>query len=226
MLEPRDERPWGPRRIAGAVGVVLLLLAGLFAVAAGRAAVSCRRELHAAEGFLASGDLASALLSARHAAEWYVPLDSCSDGGLTLLGQIAAKADATGQRELALVALRSARTSIMLTRWLVTPHAERLPRLHAEISARMAAERRLSGKAQPDDQARYLAQLDGYEARRPNPWLALAGSLGFVGWLGAVAGFAWFGLRPDGSFVWPRAWGWAGTALVLFCLWLTLVRYA
>ena len=67
---------------------------------------------------------------------------------------------------------------------------------------------------------------DGYEARRPNPWLALAGSLGFVGWLGAVAGFAWFGLRADGSFVWQRAWGWAGTALVLFCLWLTLVRFA
>jgi hypothetical protein len=226
MLEPRDERPWGPRRIAGAVGVVLLLLAGLFAVAAGRAAVSCRRELHAAEGFLASGDLASALLSARHGAEWYVPLDSCSEGGLTLLDQIAAKADATGQRELALVALRSARTSIMLTRGLYTPHAERLPRLHAEIAARMAEERRLSGKAQPDDQVRYLAQLEGYEGRRPNPWLALAGSLGFVGWLGAVAGFAWFGLRADGSFVWKAALGWAGTALVLFCLWLTLVRYA
>jgi len=226
MLEPRDERPWGPGKIARGLGLVALLLAGLFAVAACRAAVSCRRELHAAEGFLASGDLASALLSARHAAEWYVPLDSCSEAGLTLLDEIAAKADATGQGELALVALRSERTSIMLTRWLVTPHAERLPRLHAEIAARMGAERRVSGKALPDDQARYLAQLDGYEARRPNPWLALAGSLGFVGWLGAVAGFAWFGLRPDGSFVWPRAWGWAGTALLLFCLWLTLVRYA
>ncbi|NQW64042.1 MAG: hypothetical protein HQ461_14520 [Deltaproteobacteria bacterium] len=206
--------------------MVLLLLAGLFAVAAGRAAVSCRKELHAAEGFLASGDLASALLAARHAAEWYVPLDGCSEVGLTLLDEVAAKADATGQGELALVALRSARTSIMLTRGLYTPHAGRLPRLHAEIAARMAAERRLSGKAQPDDQARYLAQLDGYEARRPNPWLALAGSLGFVGWLGAVAGFAWFGLRADGSFVWKAALGWAGTALVLFCLWLTLVRYA
>jgi len=226
MLEPRDERPWGPRRIAGAVGVVLLLLAGLFAVAAGRAAVSCRKELQAAEGFVASGDLASGLLAARHAAEWYVPLDGCSEAGLTLLDEVAAKADATGQRELALVALRSERTSIMLTRWLVTPHAERLPRLHAEISARMAAERRLSGKAQPDDQARYLAQLEGYEGRRPNPWLALAGSLGFVGWLGAVAGFAWFGLRTDGSFVWKAALGWAGAALLLFCLWLALVRYA
>ena len=226
MVEPRDERPWGPGKIARGLGLVALLLAGLFAVAAGRAAVSCRRELHAAEGFFAAGDLASALLSARHAAEWYVPLDSCSEAGLSLLDEVAAKADATGQGDLALVALRSARTSIMLTRGLHTPHAERLPRLHAEIAARMAAERRLSGKAKPDDQARYLAQLDGYEARRPNPWLALAGSLGFVGWLGAVAGFAWFGLRADGSFVWQRAWGWAGTALVLFCLWLTLVRFA
>jgi hypothetical protein len=90
----------------------------------------------------------------------------------------------------------------------------------------MAAERRASGKARPDDQARYLAQLDGHEARRPNPWLALAGSAGVVGWLGAVAGFAWFGLRADGSFVWPRALRWGGAALFLFCLWLTLVRYA
>jgi hypothetical protein len=226
MLEPRDERPWGPGKIARGLGFVALLLAGLFAVAAGRAAVSCRRELHAAEGFLASGDLSSSLLAARHAAEWYVPLDGCSEASLVLLDEIAAKADATGQGELALVALRSERTSVMLTRWLVTPHAERLPRLHAEIAARMAAERRLSGKAQPDDQARYLAQLEGYEGRRPNPWLALAGSLCFVGWLGAVAGFAWFGLRADGNFVWRPALGWAGAALVLFCLWLTLVRYA
>jgi hypothetical protein len=226
MLEPRDERPWGPGKIARGLGFVALLLAGLFAVAAGRAAVSCRRELHAAEGFLASGDLSSSLLAARHAAEWYVPLDGCSEASLVLLDEIAAKADATGQGELALVALRSERTSVMLTRWLVMPHAERLPRLHAEIAARMAAERRLSGKAQPDDQARYLAQLEGYEGRRPNPWLALAGSLCFVGWLGAVAGFAWFGLRADGNFVWRPALGWAGAALVLFCLWLTLVRYA
>jgi len=226
MLEPRDERPWGPRRIAGALCLVTLLLVALFVVAAGRAAVSCRKELHAAEGFVASGDLSSSLLAARHAAEWYVPLDGCSEAGLVLLDEIAAKADATGQAELALVALRSERTSIMLTRWLVTPHAERLPRLHAEIAARMAAERRASGKAQPDDQSRYLAQLDGYPSRGPNPWLALAGSLGFVGWLGAVAGFAWFGLRADGSFVWPRALRWGGAALLLFCLWLTLVRYA
>ncbi len=226
MLESPDERPWGPGRIAKRLGVVVLLLAALFAVAAGRAAGSCRRDLHSAEGFLASGDLASALLLARHAAEWYVPLDSCSEAGLTLLDEVVAKADASGQAELALVALRSARTSIMLTRGLFTPHAERLPRLHAEIAARMAAERRASGKAQPGDQARYLAQLDGYEARRPNPWLALAGSVGFVGWLGAVAGFAWFGLRADGSFVWPLALRWGGAALFLFCLWLTLVRYA
>jgi hypothetical protein len=41
-----------------------------------------------------------------------------------------------------------------------------------------------------------------------------------------VAGFAWFGLRPDGSLVRKAALGWAGAALLLFCLWLTLVRYA
>lgn len=226
MLEPREERPWRPGRIASGLGSVALLLVALFAVAAGRAAVSCRRDREAAEGFLASGDLASSMLAARHAAEWYVPLDSCSESALALLDAVAAKADATGQGELALVALRSERTSIMLTRWLVTPHADRLPRLHAEIAARMAAERRASGKAQPDDQSRYLAQLDGYPSRGPNPWLALAGSLGFAGWLVAVAGFAWFGLRADGSFVWPRALRWGGAALVLFCLWLTLVRYA
>lgn len=226
MLQSGVERPWGPGGIARRLGVVLLMLAALFAVAATRAALSCRAERSMAEGFLASGDLSSALLSARHAAEWYVPLDSCSEAGLSLLDEVAAKADATGQPELALVALRSARTSIMLTRGLFLPHAERLPRLHAEIAARMAAQRRASGKAQPDDQARYFAQLDSHEARRPNPWLALAGSLGFVGWLGAVAGFAWFGLRADGSFVWPRALRWGGAALFLFCLWLTLVRYA
>jgi hypothetical protein len=226
MLESDDERPGRPRRIARGLGVVALLLVALFAVAASRAVVSCRREREAAEAFLASGDLGSSLLAARHAAEWYVPLDSCSDAALTLLDAVAAKADATGQAELALFALRSERTSIMLTRWLITPHAERLPRLHAEIAARMAAERRASGKAQPDDQSRYLAQLNGYQSRGPNPWLALAGSLGFVGWLGAVAGFAWFGLRADGSFVWRSALRWGGAAVVLFCLWLTLVRYA
>ena len=216
--------------VAASIGrrFLMFLLVGalLVGVAASRAAVSCRRDLSDATRFVASGDLESAVLAARHAAEWYVPLDRCSEAGLDLLDQVVVKADAAGNGELALFALRSARTSIMLTRGLTVPHAERLPRLHAAIAARMAAERVATGKAQPGDEQRYLAQLSGHETRRPNPWLALGGSLAFVGWIGAMAGFAWRGLNAEGRVVRGAAYRWGGAALVLFGLWLTLVRYA
>lgn len=210
------------------MGFLLLVLAllALSAIAMGRAAVSCRQDLARAEGYIASGDLESAVLTARHAAEWYVPLDRCSASGLDLLEQIVVKADSANNGELALFALRSARTSIMLTRGLTVPHAERLPRIHAQIAARMAAERVASGRAQAGDEARYLSQLNTHESRRPNPWLALGGSLAFLGWIGSIAGFAWRGLTPEGRPIPAAAIRWGIASLLLLGLWLTLVRYA
>lgn len=207
--------------------LTVLLAAGLLVlVASGRAAISCRRELGAAERFFSQGDLPSAVLAARHAAEWYLPLDGCSEQGLNLLEKVAAKADATGQQELALFALRSARTSVMLTRGLTVPHADRLPALHAEIAKRMVAERQATGQAQPGDEARYRAQLDGFESRRPNPFLGLGGSLAFLGWFGAIVAFAWRGFDADGRLQPRSALKWGVAAAMLFATWLVLVRYA
>lgn len=216
-------RGWGPGRL-----LVVLLLAGLalLGVASGRAALSCRREVSAAEAFLAQGDLPSAILAARHAAEWYLPLDSCSERGLDLLDRVVKRADAAGQSEIALFALRSARTSVMLTRGLTVPHAERLPALHTEIARRMVAQRQASGQATPGDEARYRAQLDGYEARRPNPLLGLAGSLTFLAWLAAIVGFAWNGFDANGRVRSPVALRWGLAAGALLAVWLVLVRYA
>jgi hypothetical protein len=226
MESSQQAQPTVGKRVWRRLALLALALLALFAVAASRAAVSCRREVAAAESFIAAGDLESALLAARHAAEWYVPLDRCSERGLDLLEVVRAKADAAGNGELALFALRSSRTSIMLTRGLTVPHAERLPRLHAEIARRMAAERVAGGKAQPGDEARYFAQLEAHEARRPNPWLALAGSLAFMAWIGAMVGFAWNGITSAGTIVPAAGFRWGGAALLLLALWLTLVRYA
>jgi hypothetical protein len=78
----------------------------------------------------------------------------------------------------------------------------------------------------PDDEARFAAQLDAYESRRPNPALALGASLGFLAWLIALGMVAWRGFEPEGR-VRARAFvGWLSAAMVFLSLWLMCVRFA
>jgi hypothetical protein len=205
----------------------VVLLAALLVISA-RAATGCRRDLALARGFVSAADEAATIVAARHAASWYLPGDRCTAEALDLLEQTGRSAEQQGRPGDALEAYRAARTAIMLTRGLWVPHRERLDGLHASIARLMAATRDPANPAESEQAAaaRFRAQLDGYESRRPRPWLGLLGSLSFVGWIAAMFRLAGTGLTPDGRLVGPRVWLWGGVSVAAFVTWLLAVRHA
>lgn len=196
----------------------------IFAVALAyvRAGTESRSAYRAGETADADGDWQSAVLHYRHSAQWHAPMIGRSGEALAALIEIGDDRAEVDDLDGALVAYRSARFAIMATRHLTTPHAELLPDLHAKIASHMATQ--VDGRG--NEEARFLAQLDAYEDRRPNPMLSLGASLGFLLWLASLAMMAWRGFEPDGR---PRArpfLGWLASAVAFLSIWLVCVRFA
>lgn len=198
----------------------LLLFAVLVAYA--RAGVESRQAFSAGSEAHAAGDWQSAVLHYRHSAQWHAPAISRSADAVEALVSIGDERATEGDVEGALIAYRSARFAIMATRHLTTPHAAALPELHEKIAGHMADQ--AGGGA--DVRERYRTQLDDYEGRRPNPWLAFGASAGFALWLLSLAMMAWRGFEPEGRPR-PRAFlGWLASAVLFLSVWLICVRFA
>jgi len=212
------------RRVRWGAAIALVVVA--LVVVTARASVESSRSLSLGIAAESEGDAISAAYHYRHAAQWLTPFGGADDEALSRLVDLGDARNDAGDVEGALFCWRSARSAVMATRHLWTPHVDVLDGLHPRIADAMAIQRTDDPDARPAHADRYRAQLDAWRDRQPSPWHAAGASLAFVAWIGALAAAGWFGLTAEGR-VRRRPLGlWLGGAAALFATWWLLVRFA
>jgi hypothetical protein len=203
-----------------------LVLAGLvlFTVAVARISSQSHEQYQLGRALEVRGDIPSAVLAYRHAAEAWAPF-SATGPALDRLDDLARMCHGAVDTSCELMALRAMRASILSIRTVWVPHGARLPDIHARIAAGMALQvpsTMDSGEAE----RRYRDQLESWPSRSPDRGLALLASVMFVVWL------AWFpvwlfGATPPGR---PIRWGVFVAGLLvsaaLAATWLLAVYHA
>lgn len=167
------------------------------------------------------GDWESAVLHYRHALQWYAPFGARTAQSFDRLVAIGQQREEAGDVEGALVAYRSARHAVMAVRHFTTPLEDRLRPLHTRIGTLMATQ-----TGNPADAARFTAQLNDWESRRPDPRLAAGASLAFFAWLLSLGMLAWRSFTPGGEIVTRALLRWSGASVASLALWLICLRLA
>jgi hypothetical protein len=200
-----------------AIGIVALLWV--------RMAMDSHAACRMARALAAAEDTDGEIRSLRHAIESWAPAGTCVTQAADRLTAIADAAEATGNVDTALYALRTQRTALLSIRHLWVPQGHRLELLHPRIGRLMALQSGGPPDVQRANATRYTQQLDGWRDRGPHMALAFGASLAFMGWLATLVVAAMRGFHADGR-VRRSAWLWATANLVLLAAWLTLVRLA
>jgi hypothetical protein len=175
------------------------IVAGLcLGVVVTRAVWEGRAALRAGDAALADGDPHEAVAWYRRAARWYVPLAPHVGDAYDRLEDLAEAAEGSGDVELALAAWRAVRGSILATRSVYTPHADRLDPANQRIAALMArveGPQADPGKSEAQRRDWHYALLARDEAPSV-PWSIVA-LLGFAMWLGGGVLFAARGVTAE-----------------------------
>lgn len=220
-----DPGPAGVTAATVARAIVALLVFAVL-LAWGRSVVESRRYHAWGVAAVEADDWESAVLHFRHALQWHAPVGGRGAQSFDALVAVGDRRRERGDIEGALVAYRSARFGVMAVRHLWTPLADRLPALHEAIGTLMAAQVAGAGAPDPAVAARFTAQLDAYEDRRPNPYLGLGASIAFVAWLAALSMLAARGFTVSGGIARASFLRWGGASLVALATWLLCVRFA
>jgi hypothetical protein len=187
----------------------------------GRALLEARGALGEGDR-LAARDVGAALVHWRHAVEWHAPGNPWSAGAVQRLWDVAvAPAHTPAEAALALRALESLRTGILLTRSVYTPFGDRLPELEARIAAHRGAEAAArTGEPLASEVARQERLLRESRERAPHPLWSLVTTVAFALWLWLT----WRGLRrsfdAEGRLVGRRALAWGGLSALALATWL------
>lgn len=181
------------------LAVAAAVIGACLAVVVTRAVLEGRAALARGDEAAAAGEIDGAISAWRRAARWYVPLAPHVGAAYDRLENAGREAEAAGDTATALRAWRGVRSSILATRSVYTPHADRLGPANARIAALMAA---IEGpRADPDktEEQRRDWHLELLE-RPVGPSIAwsIAAIAGFLMWIGGAIWFAWGGL-DDGD---------------------------
>lgn len=215
----------GGRRARPVVVLAAMVVVAL-AVIAGRASYESARSYGLGEAARAQGASIDAAYHYRHAAQWLTPLGRSDDRALERLVDLGDERLDAGDVEGALFCWRSARSAIMATRHLATPHVDVLDRLHPRIAGAMATQRTDDADERVVHESRYRDQLDGWRERQVSPWHALGASVAFVLWIASLALAGWTGLTREGRIRTRPLAGWLVASAGLFATWWLLVRLA
>ena len=189
-----------------------------------------RAELELAENARSSGDVSVAINHYQYALRWYTPGASAPSSAAAALDEIATEAAKSGDRPLALTALRRLRGGILATRHLWSPFGDRLAGVETRLAKHTAAaqmalgQRTIRGRTLEELEADHLALLQ----RDPTPsvgWSLLV-FFSFLGWLAGVFMTLSRGLTRDAQLVKPVFYRWGATALASFVLWLFALSQA
>ncbi len=186
-----DGRVVGVAPLLGRIFLLLAAVTSVLGMATARVVLSGEAEILASNTALDAGDAREAIVRARRAARWYAPGAPHVAVAYDRLFALAVASEKNRRDDLALLAWRGVRVSVIETRWLMSPRPEHLERANSEI-ARIMAKRPRS--AEPDARIRTeeLQNLKRHEPPR-TLWVALLAS-GFV-------------LLCTGLFVWGRQVG-------------------
>lgn len=208
-------------RAVAALGVVGLVLAATTV----RVVVAGEEEIAASTDALRAGDAHEAAVRARRAAGWYAPGAPHVRVAYERLVALAIAAEGKGDRDIALLAWRSVRSSSLETRWLVTPHAADLERANGAIARLEATTPRPLSADREAPAALQQTELDALlrdEAPR-RPWV-VALLAGLATWSAAAFWAFRRGITDTGHLVGRRLLGpgllfVGGVALWLVALW-------
>ena len=199
---------------------VLATVVTVLGIATARVVVSGEAEIEASNAALDGGDAREAIVRARRAAHWYAPGAPHVRVAYDRLIALAEASEQNRHDDLALLAWRGVRVSVIETRWLLSPHPEHLERADQEIARLMAKSPKA---AEPDERIRIeeLAKLKRHEAPR-TPWVVLLA----VGFVVLAAGLFTWGRQVGGAggrLVWRQAKLGAVLTVVGAALWLVAV---
>ena len=196
----------------------------MLAVSFVRAFVGAREELAGARAAEAAGDLDAAIELFAYALRWYTPGAGAPVEAADGLQAIAARAEASGDRDHALAALRRLRGGMRAVRSVYSPFAARMASVDDAI-ARLTADAQIA-LGQPTLRGRNRDQLVADHRAllaldaTPAPGWSLLVVLAFAGWV--IGGFLTIGrgLDAEGRRVAGAFWRWAGLTAVCFGLWV------
>ena len=210
----RKRNRWLRRAAQGAalVGVVLAVLTV-------RVVVASSSELETARRLEAAGDVDPAILHYRRAARWYAPASPYPPEALDALARIGRAAEADGDIERALFALRSIRGAILSVESFYLPYEDRLDAANARIATLMARSDPPpidAGKSEEALRAEHLALLE--TDTRPVLGFTVLLLAGFLAWLVATFAFASRAIDEEDRLVPREARRWGGIAVLGFAL--------
>ena len=150
----------------------------------GRALIESRAAL--SEGDNARDtDVASAIVSYRHAVEWYAPLNPYSRAAVERLREIGDEAAESEEGSaVALQAYEGLRSGILLTRWLATPYAETVEEIEPLIAQlRAGDDAQVDAFANGTETSRQLELLRSSRDRAPSPFWSIVSTGAFLAWI-------------------------------------------
>lgn len=209
------------------VGVVAVL--ALLVPLGLRVAIEGSHELAQADRARAEQALDREIEHLGRALRWRAPLLSHDEEALERLWAIAQQQQARGVpgRAAALAAYREVRRGLLATRVLDVPHRPRWEDANEHIAALMAEQEReleIGRPGLPEARAHHRSQLDHIPG--PDPLRGSLATLAFLGWIGAVVGFAVRGLDGEGRLVPRPALRWGLLAIIALVAWTTLLYAA
>jgi len=188
----------------------------------GKVYFSSLSEYRQGEEAYRRGDFRSAILHYDRAIHWYIPWSSSVENSVERLWEMGTKLEERGEKETALEAYWTLRSSLYGVRSFYTPRMEWIERANERIAALWTAggpysagEKTLSPAARKEA---YLKALRKDWAPKVG-WAAVT-ELGFFGWVGSALGFIFSFLKAGGGLARRRALFWGGCTIGFYGLWI------
>ncbi|RME02005.1 MAG: hypothetical protein D6812_07035 [Deltaproteobacteria bacterium] len=201
------------------IAVALLLVA----IVVARVHHASWRAFHAGRSAEALGDMPGAIANFERAIHFYAPGSPWVESSVKALWAIGEEAQQAGDRELALSAYRTLRSSLYAVRSTYTPFPEWIERCDGRI-ARLVAEdpdyrARFPGASEAALEARVRENLARNEA--PDVLWSIMVEIGFFGWVGGTIGFILRAMGGKGEAFSPRrAVVWGSIVVAGYALWV------
>lgn len=184
--------------------------------------INASEELQKAEQFLAENKVEEAVTHYERAIEWFIPWMDGPEKAAQGLWKIAGQYETGNDLEAAVTVYRRLRGAFFSTRSFFTPGKPWIGRCNEKIAGIMAVQpptsRTERSKTREQRKAEALTLLSAEKS--PLPQWALAGEVGFFGWIVCALLFIFKGMTPGGKLkVRPAAACGAGF-FVFYGLWI------
>ncbi|PON16211.1 hypothetical protein C2W62_19640 [Candidatus Entotheonella serta] len=211
MSRPRWHHPFVKYTGVTAIGIVMVL--SLFFI---KVKWESRQEFIRAESARQDGRIREAVEHYERAIMWYTPFSSDVRRSISQLWVIGDQAEANQDTSLALYAYRSLRASLYSTRSFYQPHEDWITKSEARIVKLMAI-KKAGPNAAPTEIEKYRVRYARMHQRNLDPPLigTLLTELGFLGWIGTTLGLIWYGMSPQGRWLWRPCVLW-GSGIIVF----------